>query len=170
MGQNGTSEEALGGLITLALYIGLPLILLLGTCIVNCLIRRSRNKYLAEQELYFSRRIRMTNLKRFPQGSCHDPVLVTGIAVVANNYFVSALANFKHIFGGELKGYTELCAAARRLALVRMLQEADKMGANVIYNLRFETSNILSANNKQKTAGGVELIAYGTAVKEDNAV
>ena len=96
--------------------------------------------------------------------------LVQGNTVRAKHVGRDIAASFKNMLGGELKGYTELCAAARRLALVRMLQEADKMGANVIYNLRFETSNILSANNKQKTAGGVELIAYGTAVKEDNAV
>ena len=94
-------------------------------------------------------------------------MLVTGSAVVANNYFVSNIARFKHIFGGELKGYTQLCDDARRMALIRMLQEAEQAGANMVYNLRFETATITSGNSKQ--AGGVEMIAYGTAVTVDAA-
>ena len=72
----------------------------------------------------------------------------------------------KHIFGGELKGYTGMCSDARRLALVRMLREAEQQGADGVCNVRFETAAICSANN-QKESGGVELIAYGTAFKKN---
>ena len=102
--------------IMLVLYIAVPLILLVGSCVIHALIKRSRNRYLDEQESHFRGRICLTTFRRFPPGVCHNPVLVTGTAVVANNYFVSFIAGFKHIFGGEMKGYTELCTAARRMA------------------------------------------------------
>ena len=59
-----------------------------------------------------------------------------------------------------------MCSDARRLALVRMLQEAEAAGANAVFNIRYETATIIAANN-QKQSGGVELIAYGTAVRMD---
>ena len=148
----------------LAFYIGLPLLLLSVTWLTQHMIVRSRRKYLAEQEAHFRERIPMTNLKRFPEGNCSSSSLVTGAAVIASNYFVTFLSAFKHLFGGELKGYTGMCSDARRLALVRMLQDAERLGANEVCNVRFETSTISTEDNRRKT-GGVELIAYGTAFR-----
>ena len=108
----------------------------------------------------------MTNLKQFPGGSFGVPVMVTGAAVIANNYFVSFVSGFKHLFGGEMKGYSDMCSDARRLALVRMLQEAEKMGADAVCNVRFETATITSGDDKQKS-GGVELLVYGTAYRRN---
>ena len=153
-------------LIVLFFYVGLPLLLLGGSWLIHHLILSSRRKYLTMQEAYFRERIPMTNLKQFPAAGCSAPALVTGSAVIANNYFVSFASAFKHIFGGELRGYTGMCSDARRLALVRMLQEAEQLGADGGCNVRFETATIVSANN-QKQSGGVELIAYGTAFKKN---
>ena len=160
------AADAIAALLVLFVYVGFPLLLLGGSWLIQHLIVSSRRKYLAAQEAYFRERIPMTNLKQFPAGDCSAPVLVTGSAVIANNYFVSFASAFKHIFGGELKGYTGMCSDARRLALVRMLQEAEQQGADAVCNVRFETATITSANN-QKQSGGVELIAYGTAFKKN---
>ena len=154
-------------LIRLVVDLGIPVFLLAGTWLTQYLITRSRRKYLDRQEQYFRERLLQTNLKNFPPGKCSQPVLVSGSAVIANNYFVSFAAGFKHLFGGEFKGYTGMCSDARRLAMVRMLQEAEAAGANAVFNVRFETATIVSANN-QRQAGGVELIAYGTAVRMES--
>ena len=145
--------------------IGVPLVLLAATWMTQHRIIRARRKYLSEQEAHFRETIPMTNLKQFPSDACCRSILVTGAAVIANNYFVSFASAFKHIFGGELKGYTGMCSDARRLALVRMLREAEQLGANGVCNVRFETATITSANNP-KQSGGVELIAYGTAFRD----
>ena len=160
------AAEAAAAVAALFVYIGFPLLLLGGSWLIQHLIVSSRRKYLTAQEAYFRERIPMTNLKQFPAGNCSAPVLVTGSAVIANNYFVSFASAFKHIFGGELRGYTGMCSDARRLALVRRLQEAEQQGADAVCNVRFETATIVSANNQQQS-GGVELIAYGTAFKKD---
>ena len=144
--------------------LGIPLLLLVVAWVAQRMVTQSRRKYLDEQEEHFRQRLLLTNMRRFPQGKCSRPVLVSGTAVIANNYFVSFASVFKHLFGGELKGYTAMCTDARRLAMVRMLQEAEAAGANAVFNVRFETSTIVSASN-QKQTGNVELIAYGTAVR-----
>ena len=165
MGAKEAADVA-AAVITLFFYIASPLLLLGGSWLIQHLIVSSRRKQLTEQEAYFRERIRMTNLKQFPSENCSSPALVTGSAVIANNYFVSFVSAFKHIFGGELKGYSGMCSDARRLALVRMLQEAEQQGADGVCNVRFETAAIASGNNQQQS-GGVELIAYGTAFKKN---
>ena len=153
--------------IELIVNLAIPVFLLAGTWLTQFLITRSRRKYLDQQEQYFHEHLLQTNLKNFPPGKCSQPVLVSGSAVIANNYFVSFAAGFKHLFGGEFKGYTGMCSDARRLATVRMLQEAEAAGANAVFNIRFETATIVTANN-QRQSGGVELIAYGTAVRMES--
>jgi uncharacterized protein YbjQ (UPF0145 family) len=66
------------------------------------------------------------------------------------------IAGLKMIAGGEISEYTELLSDARDQALDRMIEEAEKLGANAVVNMRFSTSSI---------AGGTsEILAYGTAV------
>ena len=151
-------------ILTVSLNFGLPLLLLVATWATQHQIIKARRDYLSEQEEYYRKKIPMTNLKRVPGNAYCDPALVTGSVVIATNYFISFISSFKHLFGGEMKGYTGMCSDARRMALVRMLQEAEQMGANAVYNVRFETSTV-NSGEKRKSSGGVELIAYGTAVK-----
>lgn len=82
--------------------------------------------------------------------------MVQGNTVRAKHAGRDIMAGFKNIFGGELKGYTELLSEAREEAVSRMIQQAEAIGANAIVNVRFSTSSI--------TAGAAELFAYGTAV------
>ncbi|MCR4574424.1 MAG: YbjQ family protein [Lentisphaeria bacterium] len=151
-------------LVSLIFTIGLPFVLIIGSWIIHRSIENSRHKYLDDQEAYYRNRIRVTNLKLFPEGCCDSATLVSGNAVIASNYFISFISQFKHIFGGEMTGYTQLCTDARRMALVRLLQDAEQVGANMVYNVRFETATVATGNKNK--AGGVELIAYGTAVRE----
>ncbi len=82
--------------------------------------------------------------------------MVQGNTVRAKHVGRDIMAGFKNIFGGELKGYTELLQEAREESVARMKQQAEAIGANAIINVRFSTSSI--------TAGAAELFAYGTAV------
>ena len=82
--------------------------------------------------------------------------LVQGSSVRAKHVGRDIMASFKNIFGGELKGYTELLQESRDEAVERMKEQARAVGANAVLNVRFSTSSI--------TAGAAELFAYGTAV------
>ncbi len=83
--------------------------------------------------------------------------LVSGSTVRSKHAGRDLMAGLKNIFGGELKGYTELLEEARQEAVDRMVQQADAMGANAIVNVRFSTSSV--------AAGAAELYVYGTALK-----
>ncbi len=82
--------------------------------------------------------------------------LVQGSSVRAKHVGRDLMASLKNIFGGELKGYTELLQESRAEAVDRMEQQAKAIGANAVLNIRFSTSSV--------AAGAAELFAYGTAV------
>lgn len=80
-----------------------------------------------------------------------------GSTVRARNFGRDILAGFKNLVGGEIDGYTKLQADSREQALQRMIQDAERLGADAIVNVRFSTSAIMQ--------GASEILAYGTAVK-----
>lgn len=83
--------------------------------------------------------------------------LVRGSTVRARNIGQDIFAGFKNIVGGEIEEYTKLQAQAREQAMQRMIQDAERLGADAIVNIRITTSMIMQ--------GSSEIMAYGTAVK-----
>ena len=61
------------------------------------------------------------------------------------------------ILGGELTEYTEMMGTARKAATQRMTQQAEKMGADAVINVRYMTTSVIGS--------AAELLVYGTAVK-----
>jgi len=82
--------------------------------------------------------------------------LIQGSTVRSKHVGRDMMAGLKNVFGGELKGYTELLQESREEAIERMKEQAQSIGANAILNIRFSTSSI--------TQGASELFTYGTAV------
>ena len=65
-----------------------------------------------------------------------------------------------------MHGYTRLCTDARRMALVRLKLEARALGSRCICCLRYETMVIqMEQQGNKRSAAGVELMAYGTALR-----
>ena len=82
--------------------------------------------------------------------------VVSGSTVRSKHAGRDFMAGLKNIFGGELKGYTELLQESRDEAITRMIDQASQMGANAVVNVRFSTSSV--------AAGASEIYVYGTAV------
>lgn len=100
----------------------------------------------------------LSNIESIPGKSIESHFgVVQGSSVRAKHVGRDLMAGLKNIFGGELKGYTELLNESREEAIQRMIQMAQAKGANAIVNVRFSTSAI--------AVGAAEIFAYGTAVK-----
>jgi len=82
--------------------------------------------------------------------------VVSGSTVRAKHVGRDMMASIKNVFGGELKGYTELLQESRDEAIERMKSQAKQLGANAVVNVRFSTSSV--------AAGAAEIYVYGTAV------
>lgn len=83
--------------------------------------------------------------------------IARGSTVRAKSVASDFMAGLKNIVGGELSEYTKLQGHSREQALKRMTEDAQKLGADAIVNVRITTSTI--------TAGASEILAYGTAVR-----
>ena len=58
--------------------------------------------------------------------------------------------------GGEITDYTKMMGQAREEAIARMIEDAEKQGANAVVSMRFATSMVMS--------NAAEILAYGTGV------
>ena len=82
--------------------------------------------------------------------------IVKGNTIRARHIGKDILAAFKNIVGGEIQEYTKLMAESREQAIDRMIESAEKMGANAIISTTTTTSVI--------SQGAAELLVLGTAV------
>ena len=102
--------------------------------------------------------MKMTNTDFIPNREVSEVLgLVRGNTIQAKNVGKDIVAGFRNIVGGEIKEYTEMLSEAREIALKRMEQKAEKLGADAVINVRFMTSAVMGA--------AAEILAYGTAVK-----
>jgi len=83
--------------------------------------------------------------------------IARGSTVRARSVGRDFMAGLKNIVGGEIEEYTKLQAHSREQAMQRMVDDAKKMGADAVVNVRLNTSMIMQ--------GAAEILAYGTAVK-----
>ncbi len=82
--------------------------------------------------------------------------LAKGNTIRARHIGRDIMAIFRHIVGGEITDYTKMMAESREQALDRMIEDAQKLGANAVVKVSFSTSMIMG--------GASEILAYGTAV------
>ena len=82
--------------------------------------------------------------------------LARGNTIRARHLGKDILAVFRNLVGGEVSEYTKMMAEVREQALDRMVEEANKLGANAVICVRFMTTEVMQ--------GAAELLAYGTAV------
>ena len=82
--------------------------------------------------------------------------LVKGSTIRARHLGKDIMAGFRGMVGGEITEYTKMMAEAREESIQRMVEDAQKQGANAIISARFTTSMIMQ--------NAAEVLAYGTGV------
>jgi len=82
--------------------------------------------------------------------------LVKGSTIRARHVGRDLMAGLRGIVGGEITEYTKMMAEAREEAIQRMVEDAEKQGANAIVGMRFATSMVMQ--------NAAEVLAYGTGV------
>lgn len=82
--------------------------------------------------------------------------LVKGSTIRARHIGKDIMASLRNVVGGEVREYTKMLAESREQALDRMIEDAEKKGANAVVEVRFATSMVMQS--------AAEILAYGTAV------
>jgi uncharacterized protein YbjQ (UPF0145 family) len=98
------------------------------------------------------------------RGAFGGGVLVMGSVVIGEDYFKRVAASLKSLIGGNLRSYETLLERGRREAIVRMQQEARRIGATQIVNVRLETASLSEDWSARRPIFSAEFIAYGTAL------
>ncbi|WP_440948203.1 YbjQ family protein [Methanosarcina sp. T3] len=83
--------------------------------------------------------------------------MARGSTIQAKHIGKDIMSGLRSVVGGELTEYSEMLEEAREKAINRMVEDAERMGADAVVNVRFMTSMVM--------AGAAEILAYGTAVK-----
>ena len=94
-----------------------------------------------------------------------EATLVEGNVVVSLDYFKRFVAGLRGIVGGQVRSYEPLLDRARREAVLRMKAQAISRDFDAVINVRLETSRLASALGDGKGTAGVEILAFGTAVR-----
>lgn len=85
-------------------------------------------------------------------------LFVAGSVVIASDYFKNFAGTLKNFFGGNVSALETLMDRARREAIIRAKEKAFAWGAEEIIGFRVEFASLDQM--------GVEVVAYGTAVKK----
>src|SRR5207237_8873197 len=67
---------------------------------------------------------------------------VFGLTVRSRNIGSQLGAGLKSILGGELKGMTKALSDSRQQVIERMVEEAERKGANALMAMRFDASEM----------------------------
>jgi len=83
--------------------------------------------------------------------------VVFGSCVKTKHLGKDIRASLRTVVGGEVKGYTDMMEEAKETASERMMQQAEKLGADAVVAIRYTTAMTMR--------GAAEILAFGTAVK-----
>jgi uncharacterized protein YbjQ (UPF0145 family) len=83
--------------------------------------------------------------------------LVYGNVVKSRFFARDLMAQIRKMMGWEVKEYTEMLNQSKQIAIDRMKQQAEDLGADAIVNIRFASSTV--------DLHAAEVLVYGTAIK-----
>ena len=99
----------------------------------------------------------LLNIDHIPGKEIEALGMVKGTVVQSKHFGKDFMAGMKTLVGGEIVGYTEMLIEARQIATKRMVDDAQRLGADAIIGIHFASSTVMQ--------GAAEVLAYGTAVK-----
>lgn len=121
-------------------------------------IRNHRLRINRENKRLHDIRLHNVKYKAAPGSEPVDAQLLNASLVLSIDVFQRFIATFTSITGGEHNNYTDLLERGRRDALLRLKAQAKAIGAQDIYNIKIQSAGIAMGN-------GIEILAYGTAIK-----
>ncbi|HBG66451.1 MAG TPA: hypothetical protein DDW78_08275 [Treponema sp.] len=105
--------------------------------------------------------MKLVSIESIPGKEFEALGLVRGTVVYSKNFGRDFMAGLKTLVGGEIAGYTEMLNEARQIATKRMVDDAEKLGADAIVGVRYGSASVMQ--------GAAEIVAYGTAIKLKNS-
>jgi uncharacterized protein YbjQ (UPF0145 family) len=148
---------------------GWPILLLLSTYLIGAIIERRHFSSIHQREQAY-RAMPVVSFDTMPDDwQAGAATMVTGNIVISLDYFKRVIAGLRSLVGGRIKTYEPLLDRARREALLRMIEDARSQGFDAVFNVRLQTCRLANSWGKGESTAGVEMLAFGTAVKFGSA-
>ena len=94
----------------------------------------------------------------FPPSATREVGFVYGTSCLSRNFVKDFMATvYNTTVGGELETYSRMMSEGVEIALARMREMAEGLGADGVYGVHIATPQV--------TGGAAEIIVYGTAFK-----
>ena len=146
---------------TLLFNIGIPALLIVAGFFIGSWVERRHFRRIRKREGEL-RDVLAFAIRRAPDDLILSaPHLVAGSAVISVDYFKQFAASLRGIIGGRIGSYETLFERARREALIRMKQAAQRAGSKIVLNVKLDTTRIYAGSGRGTVS--VEAVAYGTA-------
>ena len=149
----------------LLLNFGLPLLILMLAYLVGTVIEKRHFSHIRRREEQYHGYPVVTFDTMPTDWDATEATMVSGSIVISLDYFKRVIAGLRGLVGGRVKTYEPLLDRARREALLRMIEEAREKGFDAVFNVRLETSRLANSTGEGNRTAGVEMLAFGTAVK-----
>jgi len=147
----------------IALNVGPAVALLLVAYAIGSTVERRHFAALRAREIR-SRNFPLVTFREVPAGwEVAECGLVSGSCVISLDYFKRFVGGLRLLVGGRIPAYETLLDRARREAVLRMKESAHAQGYRAVIGMRLETAQV--APSRQGGTAGVEVIAWGTALK-----
>lgn len=147
----------------LIINLGVPAVLIVFAFFVGSFIERRHFRHIVKREDEL-REITAFAVRRVPGDlALSAPQLVCGSAVISIDYFKKFGADLRGLIGGRIGTYETLLERVRREAIIRMKDEARRLGGTIVLNVKLDSTRIY-AGGKGATVS-VEAVAYGTAYR-----
>lgn len=148
-------------ILTLIRLLSLPIAFIIGRT-----VERNHIRSLEGREASCRGIVVVSNLRNCPPNWVVEGAsYVDGQSVISSDYWKSFTASWRNFFGGEMRALEPVLMRARREAIARMTEEALRQGANMVVNVRLESSSITRNSGKRGGLIAAEIHAYGTALR-----
>lgn len=145
-------------------FLVIPAAVLLAAWIIGNLITAHHEESLKRRQEDVAH-IRVTNMKTLIDSVAGDrpPALITGEVTMGIDHFRGFLGKLKNIFGGEVRSYQTTLDRARREVVMRLIEEAHKLGYDAVANMRIDFADISGNATRSQKASSVSILGSATA-------
>tara|TARA_R110002096_G_scaffold16106_20_gene55101 strand:+ start:22669 stop:23178 length:510 start_codon:yes stop_codon:yes gene_type:complete len=156
-------DDSTAELIFILVAYSFPVIFAIGAMFIGRYLEQQHFRSIRDREAAMNHYPAVPTSTWDPAATVLDSRLVSSSVVVSLDHFKRILAGFRNIFGGNIRSYESLLDRGKREAILRLKEQAPD--CHIIVNLRIVTSNIASVHDRKNGVGGVEVLAFGTAIK-----
>ena len=159
--------EPIIGLMIFAVACGCTVVPWLFSLVATFLYQPRKRKVLLERETQAAAKgdALSTLSKPFGDREIKQTKMLMANVVMSPSWVQMWIGGIMSLFGGQINVFTKVVDWARREAQQRLREKVAEEGFDEVINMRIETTMLTTTRGGKDKTSGVEILAYGTAIK-----